>query len=136
MSAAAGADIGEPMMLLFRQLQKRGQPHPGLDSKPDCYSEVGGRRSKTYWDKADKTERIANLLQEYQKIEAKLHEAMGPFELPLPALHTSAELKLATLKRYEDALDALICCWVGTLYAEGNARPLGDDTAAIWCPLQ
>lgn len=76
------------------------------------------------------------MLHEYQKIEAKLHEVLGPFELPLPALHASTELKLATLKRYEDALDALICCWVGTLYAEGNARPLGDDTAAIWCPVQ
>jgi predicted RNase H-like nuclease len=51
------------------------------------------------------------LLHEYQKIEAKL-------------------------KRYEDAIDALICCWVGTLYAEGNARPMGDDTTAIWCPLR
>ena len=50
------------------------------------------------------------MLQEYQKIEAKL-------------------------KRYEDAIDALICCWVGTLYAEVNARPLGDNTAAIWCSL-
>ena len=69
------------------------------------------RKSKTYWDKADKTERIANLLHEYQKIEA-------------------------TLKRYEDAIDALICCWVGTLYAKGNAKPLGDDTEAIWCPLR
>ena len=51
------------------------------------------------------------MLHEYQKIEA-------------------------TLKRFDDAIHALICCWVGTLYAEGNARPLGDDTAAIWCPLQ
>lgn len=76
------------------------------------------------------------MLQEYQQIKAKLQEAMGPFELPLPALHASTELKLATLKRYEDAIDALICCWVGTLYAEGRARPLGDDTGAIWCPRQ
>jgi predicted RNase H-like nuclease len=112
-------------------------PHPALLTLMNADKRVPYKqsKSKTYWDKADKTQRIANLLQEYQKIEAKLHEAIGPFELPLPTLHASAELKLATLKRYEDAIDALICCWVGTLYAEGKARPLGDDTAAIWCPL-
>jgi predicted RNase H-like nuclease len=112
-------------------------PHPALLTLMNADKRVPYKqsKSKTYWDKADKTQRIANLLQEYQQIKAKLHEAMGPFELPLPAPQPSAELKLATLKRYEDALDALICCWVGTLYAEGKARPLGDDTAAIWCPL-
>ena len=113
-------------------------PHPALLTLMNADKRVPYKqsKSKTYWDKADKTERIANLLQQYQQIEAKLNEAIGLFELPLPALHASAELKLAALKRYEDAIDALICCWVGTLYAEGKARPLGDDTAAIWCPLQ
>ena len=38
------------------------------------------------------------------------------------------------LKRYEDALDALICAWVGARYIEGGATPYGDDTAAIWIP--
>ena len=30
-------------------LRKPGQRHPGLDSKPDCYSEVGGRRTFYKW---------------------------------------------------------------------------------------
>ncbi|MDW7774366.1 MAG: hypothetical protein SCH71_15885 [Desulfobulbaceae bacterium] len=38
------------------------------------------------------------------------------------------------LKRYEDALDALVCAWVGVKFLEGETQPLGDETAAIWCP--
>lgn len=41
---------------------------------------------------------------------------------------------LSSLKRYEDAIDALVCCWVGSQYLDGLAVALGDETAAIWCP--
>lgn len=33
--------------------------------------------------------------------------------------------------RYEDAIDALVCAWVGCRYAEGHATSFGDKTAAI-----
>jgi len=35
-------------------------------------------------------------------------------------------------KPFEDKIDALVCAWVGTLYVEGNASPLGNDHSAIW----
>ena len=38
----------------------------------------------------------------------------------------------AGLKRFEDALDALICAWVGIDYLAGRARPYGDTSAAVW----
>ncbi len=38
------------------------------------------------------------------------------------------------LKRFEDAIDALVCAWVGAQYLLGNAEPYGDSTAAIWIP--
>ena len=41
---------------------------------------------------------------------------------------------ISFLKRYEDALDALVCAWVGTRYVEGHADHYGDDDAAIWIP--
>jgi predicted RNase H-like nuclease len=41
---------------------------------------------------------------------------------------------LAHLKRYEDALDALVCAWVGVCALNGSARAYGDDAAAIWVP--
>ena len=39
---------------------------------------------------------------------------------------------LAHLKRYEDALDALICAWIGIEYLAGRLRAHGDATAAVW----
>jgi hypothetical protein len=38
------------------------------------------------------------------------------------------------LKRYEDALDALISAWVGVEFINGRAIPYGDDAAAVWVP--
>jgi predicted RNase H-like nuclease len=40
----------------------------------------------------------------------------------------------AALKRYEDALDALVCGWVGIEYLGGRCTAFGDTAAAIWTP--
>jgi len=40
----------------------------------------------------------------------------------------------AALKETEDRIDALVCAWVGSLYLDGQAIPLGDATSAIWIP--
>ena len=38
------------------------------------------------------------------------------------------------LKAVEDALDAIVCAWIGVEVMRGNAEPYGDETAAIWVP--
>jgi predicted RNase H-like nuclease len=38
------------------------------------------------------------------------------------------------LKSYEDALDGVVCAWVGTTYLSGEVEPIGDDMGAIWKP--
>lgn len=43
-------------------------------------------------------------------------------------------MSLSSLKRYEDALDALVCAWVGIKFMEGHALALGDDRCAVWVP--
>ena len=48
------------------------------------------------------------------------------------ALRVPSTGTIAALKRYEDALDALICAWVGTEYLAGRLRAHGDATAAVW----
>ena len=57
-----------------------------------------------------------------------------PLYLPLPAPGSAGPL--AGLKRYEDALDALVCAWVATLYLDGKGMAYNgaDPTAAIWVP--
>lgn len=40
------------------------------------------------------------------------------------------------LKKVEDIIDALVCCWVGAQWLDGAAEPFGNEQAAIWVPHQ
>lgn len=43
--------------------------------------------------------------------------------------HPNDVKTLSALKPFEDALDALVCCWVGGAFLAGTAYSLGDETA-------
>lgn len=109
-------------------------PHPALLSLLNRPSRVAYKVSKSsrYWPGMTVDERIALLLAEFRSIEFELRRVFGSFDMLLPSVGSVS--CLSHLKRYEDALDALVCCWVGILYAGGQATALGDETAAIWCP--
>ena len=89
-------------------------------------------RSNRYWPKTAKHERSCWLVAEFRCIyEALTQEIRGiPDFLP----EIPYEGTLTFLKRYEDALDALVCAWVGARYLDGRAEPYGDCSAAIWVP--
>jgi predicted RNase H-like nuclease len=109
-------------------------PHPAL-------LELMGRdyrvpykvsRSSSYWKGETVSTRIAHLLAEFTQIRAGLEAKLGPIPLVLPK---PADVQtLSSLKRFEDALDALVCAWVGACYARGAATAFGNETAAIWVP--
>jgi len=89
-------------------------------------------RSSKYWPGACVVERISRLLREFEQINFALGAVLSGAPLRLPR---GPEVRsLSTLKRYEDALDALICAWVGLRFAQRAAIPYGDDSAAIWVP--
>lgn len=89
-------------------------------------------KSKKYWPQATIQERIRKLLEEFTAIENALRSAFGKTHIPLPSY--GEVHKLSELKRYEDALDALISAWVGVEYIEGRSQAYGNDKAAIWVP--
>jgi predicted RNase H-like nuclease len=89
-------------------------------------------KSKKYWPDATVQERIRKLLEQFTVIESALNRVFGHTHIPLPA--PSQVQKLNQLKRYEDALDALISAWVGVQYVEGRSKGYGDEKAAIWVP--
>jgi predicted RNase H-like nuclease len=109
-------------------------PHPALLSLLQRPRRVPYKVSKSrkYWPREPVPVRVRNLLDEFKAIRLALVEVFnGPMlELPEPDDLRS----LSALKRYEDALDALVCAWVGVEYLAGRALPLGDADAAIWCP--
>ena len=89
-------------------------------------------KSATYWPLLSRSERVQKLLRRYQLIRDALSRELGALPVALP--EPGSRPTLSQLKRHEDALDALVCCWIGLLYAAGRASPLGDLTAAVWIP--
>lgn len=109
-------------------------PHPALLVLLRCQYRLPYKvgKSRDYWPTFTIKQRISALLHEFRTINTALIRIWGPTGLTLPK---SGDVPtLAALKRYEDALDALVSAWVGICYAEGAAVPFGDATAAIWCP--
>jgi len=111
-------------------------PHPALLSLLRRNARVPYKVSKArkYWPALPASERGKAILTELHAIRDGLQAELGVFELPLPLISTLTTHRI--LKRFEDALDAVVCAWVGTRYIEKKALAFGDSTAAIWCPDQ
>jgi predicted RNase H-like nuclease len=109
-------------------------PHPALLSLLRRPRRVPYKVSKArkYWPGELVPGRIRKLLSEFTAVHRSLGEVFDGLMLELPEPENVRSL--SALKRYEDALDALVCAWVGVEYLAGRAVPLGDDDAAIWCP--
>jgi hypothetical protein len=89
-------------------------------------------KTGTYWPGASPRARKQRLTKEWARILRHLRKAIGGIELPLPS-HPETR-SFGYLKRFEDAIDALVCAWTAVQFLRGAAEPLGDDTAAIWVP--
>ena len=90
------------------------------------------QRSALYHPGSAVRERIRRVHSELASILNRLREHIQGIDLPLPPASEVASLRM--LKRYEDALDGLICAWSALCYLRGDADALGDETAAIWVP--
>ncbi|MBI1874663.1 MAG: DUF429 domain-containing protein [Acidobacteria bacterium] len=109
-------------------------PHPALLSLLRASYRIPYKvqKSTRYWPALGVRERVACLLNEFTAIHQALSVEIGGISVPLP--HLDGISALATLKRYEDALDALVCGWVAVQFTAGNAAAYGDATAAVWVP--
>lgn len=86
-------------------------------------------RARRYWPEQSPDERRTSLRRECQRILRALRQEIADIDLPLPTHGSGRERKAA-----EDALDALVCAWVGARFLAGEAVPHGDEAAAIWTP--
>ncbi len=139
-----GADITGAFTQLGFSLATTVTPHPEGRALLEVYPhtallsllQVGHRvpykvsKASKLWPHASVTERIGELLKIFGTIHARLECEFGRLPFAIPATASS----LSDLKRYEDALDAVISAWMGRLYLAGLATPLGDQAAAIWVP--
>ncbi len=109
-------------------------PHPALLSLLAVPRRVPYKvgKSTLYWPSLAVRQRMSRLLATFRTIRAALAREIRDIPLPLP--RPAAVPTLAALKRYEDALDALVCGWVGIQFAAGRAVAYGDAAAAVWVP--
>lgn len=87
-------------------------------------------RAAQYWPGVSLRERTRRLVSELTALHGALSRRFRGVTMPRPPVATT----LSALKRYEDALDALVCAFIGVEVIEGRGAAFGDETAAIWLP--
>ena len=109
-------------------------PHPALLALTNADYRVPYKVGKSgkYWPGESQARRRQRLLDEFGAILNRLCGELGEpgFKLPEADRVTS----FSRLKRYEDALDALVCAWVGMRHLQEQTRAYGDESSAIWVP--
>ncbi len=110
-------------------------PHQALVELADAKERLPYKASKVaaYWPNLTPPERRARLFQQWNKIVDLLEGEITGVAAALPKLGLDASG--VKLKAYEDALDAIVCAWVGICVLEGRAKPFGDEDSAIWIPI-
>lgn len=109
-------------------------PHPALLRLLGESERLKYKANKTskYWKGESLESRRNCLLGVWERILGALKLQI---DLIPPLIPKDAENHpLYYLKRFEDALDALVCAWVGITFIEGKATPFGDKESAIWVP--
>jgi hypothetical protein len=53
----------------------------------------------------------------------------------IPLVPPPPDCRNIALKRFEDAIDGIVCAYVGGRFVEGKCESFGDHTAAIWAPI-
>lgn len=110
-------------------------PHPALVELTNASERLKykcGNVSK-YWPARTPLERWQLLREEWRLIVRFLDGLFyGTVSAKLPQLRE--EMTTRERKAFEDALDAVVCAWVGVCVLTGTAAAYGDDDSAIWIP--
>lgn len=86
-------------------------------------------RRRRYWPTLNPRDGREQIRREWAQILACLKTKIDlNLEIDCPGK------TLRQWKAWEDAIDAIVCCWVGLEWLAGRAIPYGDDDAAIWVP--
>lgn len=109
-------------------------PHPALIELLQAPRRLPYKiqRAGKYWPDLPPSARRANLRIEWTRILKTLETLLPGTRNALAMPPTDASL--ASLKSFEDQLDAIICAAVAVEIIEGRATSYGDATAAVWIP--
>jgi predicted RNase H-like nuclease len=109
-------------------------PHPALIELAAADRRLPYKLSKIgkYWRDVVPGARRENLIKVWAEIIALLDARVQGVAkaMPLPIVAARG----FELKAFEDALDAVVCAWVGACVMDRKAKAYGDDESAIWIP--
>jgi predicted RNase H-like nuclease len=127
---------------LLRQQQNsrvfiEAYPHPAIIELLALNERLRYKVSKLqkYWPELDRAAQRKKVVQQLNRLRAALAEEIIDVKKWLP---TAASFykngQAAHLKGCEDALDAVVCAWIGCEFLAGRCVAYGDEDSAIWLP--
>ena len=109
-------------------------PHPALVELARAPERLPYKAAKArrYWPELSPDERTEKLFVEWRQIIALLDSKIDGVARAFAGFgdRRAGVEKKAT----EDALDAVVCAWVGICALDSCARAFGDEDSAIWIP--
>lgn len=112
-------------------------PHPALIELLGLDERLKYKVSKLqkYWPDLEGDKRRAAVTQNLARLRTALDKHIIGVADWIPS--AKAFIKngpMSRLKGYEDALDAIVCAWIGCEFLAGRCVAYGDSESAIWLP--
>lgn len=112
-------------------------PHPAIIELLDLDERLKYKVSKLqkYWPGLEGDKRWAALAQNLARLRTALDKRIAGVADWLPSAKSFIKNESTSrLKGYEDALDAIVCTWIGCEFLAGHCVAYGDEGSAIWLP--
>lgn len=109
-------------------------PHPALIELAAAERRLPYKIAKIrkYWPDDAMDVRRRKILEIWGHItallDAKIQGVAATLRLP------AVDARGYQMKAFEDALDAVVCAWIGACVLDGRAKAYGDGESAIWVP--
>jgi len=112
-------------------------PHPAIIELLGLEERLKYKVSKLqkYWPDLNRDKRWAAVAQNLARLRTALDKRIAGVANWLPSAKSLLKNGPASrLKGYEDALDAIVCAWIGCEFLAGRCVAYGDEESAIWLP--
>jgi predicted RNase H-like nuclease len=112
-------------------------PHPAIIELLGLDERLKYKVSKLqkYWPDLAGDERWGTVAQNLARLRTGLDKRIAGVEDWLPSAKVLVKNGWRShLKGYEDALDAIVCAWIGCEFLAGRCVAYGDEESAIWLP--
>lgn len=112
-------------------------PHPAIIELLNLTERLQYKISKRqkYWPQLAHEARGLAVARNLNRLRVALNKRINGVTKWLPAAQSLIKKnQMARLKGYEDALDAIVCAWIGGEFLVGRCFAYGDSASAIWLP--